>query len=119
MLNTVLRWVLLAIALLIVAWIVPGITITGFWPALVAALVIGLVNVFIRPLVMFLTLPINILTLGLFTFIINALLFMLVAAIVPGFVVTSFLSALIGSILLSILSVAVNWTTRTAEPVKG
>ena len=112
MLNLLVRWVLLAISLLIVAWIVPGISLGGLGTALVAAAVIGIINLFIRPLVVALTLPINILTLGLFTFVINALLLMLAAYIVPGFTVAGFLPALGGSLLLSALSVLINWTTH-------
>lgn len=106
--NLILRWILLALALLAVAAIVPGITITGFGTALIVALVIGLINIFIRPIVEILTLPINILTLGLFTFIINALLLWLTAAIVNGFDIAGFFAALLGSILLSIFSLIIN-----------
>jgi len=111
MLNYIVRWVLLALALILVAWIVPGISIAGFIAALIAAVVIGIVNVLIRPLLVAITLPINILTLGLFSFVINALLLWLVGAIVPGFHVAGFVSALIGSILLSIFSVIINWAS--------
>lgn len=102
------RWLLFALALLFVAWIIPGITLAGFASALWASLAIGLINVFIKPLLILLTLPINILTLGLFTFIINALLFLLAAKLVPGFSVDGFGSALLGSILLSIISILIN-----------
>lgn len=108
MLFLLFRWVLFAGALLFVAWAVPGISLAGFGAALWAAIVIGLVNVFIKPVLILLTLPINLLTLGLFTFIINALLFWLVSKLVPGFIVTDFLAALLGSILLSILSLIIN-----------
>lgn len=104
----IIRWILFALALLFVAWIVPGIHVEGFKAALFAAFVIGLVNIFIRPLFVILTIPITILTLGLFIFIINALLFLLVAHVVPGFQVDSFFSALLGSILLSIISIFIN-----------
>lgn len=115
MLNNIIRLVLLALALLLVAWMIPGITINGFIAALVAAVVIGMVNFFIRPLVMILTIPINILTLGLFTFVVNALLFWLVGAVVPGFEVAGFLPALFGSIFLSFLSMMINWASK--EPM--
>lgn len=108
MIGLIVRWVLLALALLAVAAIVPGIKIIGFGTALIVALVIGLINIFIRPIVEILTLPINILTLGLFTFIINALLLWLVAAMVIGFEITGFFAALLGSILLSIFSLVIN-----------
>ncbi len=105
MLGLIIRWVLSALALLFVAWIVPGISFTGFLSAFYAAFVMGLVNIFIRPILLIFTLPINLLTLGLFTFIINALMFLLVAKLVPGFMVIGFVAALLGSILLSILRV--------------
>jgi len=115
MINLAIRWILLALSLILVAWIVPGIAINGFFAALLAALVIGIVNILIRPIVVALTLPINLLTLGLFTFVINALLLMLVAAIVPGFTVAGFGAALIGSILLSILSVVINRASEVLQ----
>ena len=80
-----ISWVASAIIILLLTYILPGITVAGFVSALLVALVWGLLNAFIKPVLMVLTLPINILTLGLFTFVINALLVMLVAAIVPGF----------------------------------
>lgn len=108
MLYLLIRWVLFALSLLFVAWVVPGISFSGFIAALWAAIVIGLVNIFIKPILMILTLPINLLTLGLFTFVINALMFLLVAKLVPGFMVEGFLAALLGSIVLSILSMFIN-----------
>lgn len=108
MLDLILRWILLALALLAVAAIIPGIHITGFGTALIVALVIGVINTFIRPFVQILTLPINILTLGLFTFVINALMLWLVAGLVAGFEITGFFAALLGSILLSIFSLLIN-----------
>lgn len=79
-----LKWIGLALAMMFVGWIVPGITISNFVTALIAAAVIALVNIFIKPVLVFLTLPINILTLGIFILVINALLFMFVAYLVPG-----------------------------------
>ena len=108
MIRMIIRWVLFALALLFTAWIVPGISFVNFQTALLAALVMGLINLFIRPIILILTLPINLLTLGLFTFIINALMFLLVAKIVAGFIVTGFLTALLGSIILSVISIFIN-----------
>lgn len=102
--GILLYWVLTAIVLLIVDAIMPGIAISGFGTALIAALVMGLVNFFIRPILSLLTLPLNLLTLGLFSFIINAMLFALVAWIVPGFEVSNFLNALVGSLLLALMT---------------
>ena len=104
-----IKWLALALAMMFVGWIIPGISISNFVSALIAAVVIALVNIFIKPMLVFLTLPINILTLGLFILVINAFLFMFVAYIVPGIEVDGFWSAFWGAILLSVLSVAISW----------
>jgi putative membrane protein len=88
-----LKWLALALAIMFVGWIIPGITISSFMTALIASAVIALVNIFIKPVLVFLTLPINIITLGLFILVINALLFMFVAYLVPGVEVDGFWSA--------------------------
>lgn len=103
-----LRWIGFALAIMFTAWIVPGISVENFVSALIVAVVIGLINVFIKPVLMFVTLPINVLTLGLFALVINALLLMFAGFIAPGFSVDGFISALLGSILLSIFSVGLN-----------
>ncbi len=102
------RVVVAAFALLLVAHFIPGITITGLLPALLAAVVLGLLNALVRPILVILTLPISILTLGLFIVVINAALFQLASIFVVGFSVDSFLTAVIGSILVSIVSSIVN-----------
>jgi putative membrane protein len=99
-----LHWLLTAAVLILIANLVPGIFVSSFGVALLAAAVMGLVNILVRPIVSLLTLPINLLTLGLFSFVINALMFALVAYLVPGFEVTSFWSALIGSLILSVIT---------------
>ncbi len=109
MLKLLVKWVAFALIISFVAWIIPGISIENFWAAMIAAVVIALINAIIKPVLIFLTLPINILTLGLFTLIINAALFMFAAYIVPGIEVSGFLSAFLGSLLLSILGVAIAW----------
>lgn len=93
-----------AATLILVTYIVPGIHIDGFLTAFVAALLLGLLNVLVRPILILLTLPVTILTLGIFIFIINASLFLFVASFIDGFVVTSFWSAFFGSLLTSIIS---------------
>ncbi len=103
------RWVINAIALLVVANVVPGFGIDTFYNALIAALVLGLVNALVRPLFFILTLPVTIMTLGLFTFAINAFMIWLVATIVEGFVVEGFVPALVASLLLWAISLATNW----------
>ncbi len=102
--NMILKWILLALLIMAIAWILPGITISGFLSAMIVVLVIALVNTFIRPLVQFISLPINVLTLGLFSLIINALLFLLVAKIAPGFSIDGFWSGFFGALILSIFT---------------
>ncbi len=97
-------WLINAVALLAVPWLITSIHIDSFAAALLAALLLGLVNTVLRPLLVLLTLPVTILTLGLFIFVINGLLFMLVAAFVPGFHVAGLLSAMLGAILYSVVS---------------
>ena len=111
MFNAILRWIVLALALILVAKIVPGMEIANFVAALFAVVVISLVNIFLKPLVMFLTLPINLLTLGLFTFVVNAALFALAAFFAPGFTIGGIFPALLGSILFSFLSLLINLAT--------
>ena len=103
-----INWLIMTIAILISAYVLPGVHVVGFIAALVAALVIGLINTFIKPVAIILTLPINILTLGLFTFVINALLIMLASAIVPGFKVDGFWWALLFSLVLSVIKSFLN-----------
>ena len=109
MLTMLLKWLGLALSVLFVGWVIPGISIASFATALIAAAVIALVNVFIKPILILLTLPINILTLGLFVLVINAVLFMFVAYLVPGVEVDGFWSAFLGALILSILSIGLNW----------
>lgn len=103
-----LRWVGFALVIMFISWVVPGISVESFFSALLVAVIIALINVFVKPALLLITLPINIVTLGLFTLIINALLFMFAGYIAPGFEVDGFLSAFIGALLLSILSVGLN-----------
>lgn len=109
MLTLLARWILNALALLLVAYLYPGVTVDTFLAAAVAALVLGLINAVVRPILVLLTLPVTILTLGLFLFVINALLFWLVGSIVPGFHVAGFLAALVGSILFSLITLVTSW----------
>jgi len=102
--GLIIRWLLNALAVFLAAQLVPGIELKGFGTALLAALILGLVNTFIRPVLVFFTLPLSFLTLGLFIFVINALMFWLVSALIPGFEVDGFLSAFLGAIIVSIVS---------------
>jgi len=102
MFNILINWFISALVILVVAYILPGVSVSGFFVALVVALVLGLINALIKPVLVILTLPITVLTLGLFVFVINALLIMLAAALVPGFSVSGFLWALLFSLVLSL-----------------
>jgi putative membrane protein len=109
MLYLLARWIVNAAALLLVAYLYPGVQVESFLAAALAALVLGLVNAFVRPLLIILTLPVTLITLGLFLFVINALLFWFVAEIVHGFSVSGFGAALLGSILYSLITLVTSW----------
>ena len=109
MLTLLARWLVNAAALLLVAYLYPGVHVESFFTAVIAALVLGLVNAVVRPILVILTFPVTLLTLGLFLFVINALMFWLVAEIVQGFAVNGFLAALIGSILYSVITLITSW----------
>jgi putative membrane protein len=99
---------LTAVAVWVADYFIPGVALESYVTAIIAGVVLGVVNALIRPIVLLLTLPINFLTLGLFTFVINALMVMLVAEIVPGFEVTGFWAALLFSVIVSILKMLIN-----------
>lgn len=101
--NLLINWLISALVILSAAYILPGVEVESFTTALVAALVLGIINAVLKPLMIILTLPINLLTLGLFTFVINALLVLLAARIVPGFQVDGFLWALVFSLVMSLI----------------
>jgi putative membrane protein len=90
-------------------WLITGVAVSDFWTAMVAALAMSLINIGIKPILMLLAMPINMMSLGLFSLVINALLFMFVAYIVPGVAVDGFISAFLGALLLSVLSVGISW----------
>ena len=105
-----IRLVINMVAILLISYLFPKvIRVDGFWAALITAFVLGVVNAFIRPIIVFLTLPLTILTLGLFLLVINGLLLALVAILVPGFHVNGFWGAVLGSILISIVSWILSW----------
>ncbi len=109
MMSLVLVWLVTAATLMVAAYVVPGFRIGSFGTALVAAIVVGLVNAVLRPLLILLTLPINILTLGLFTFVINAALLKLAAAIVPDFEIDGWIPAILGAVVMTLTRVLVGW----------
>lgn len=102
--KLIVVWLLNALALLAVAYLMPSIHVSGFGGALIAAAVIGLVNMLIRPLLVLLTLPVTVLTLGLFILVINGLLFFLVGNVLQGFEVASLWSGILGALLYSVIS---------------
>lgn len=104
-----LKWLINALALLVVTKIVAGFHVDTFYAALIAALIIGLLNAVIRPVLILLTLPVTIVTLGLFTFVINALLIWFTSTIVKGFTVDGFLPALMAALILWAVSTLTNW----------
>ncbi len=104
MMMLLLVWILNAVALLAVAYLLPGIVVASFGSAMLAALVLGLVNMLIKPVLVLLTLPITIVTLGLFYFVINALLFWFVGSILKGFHVNGFWWAVAGALLYSLIA---------------
>ena len=106
--KLIVRWMLLAAALLLVAYLYPGVSVTSFGAAMVAALVLGLLNTLLRPLLVLLTLPVTLVTLGLFLFVINAAMFYLAANVLDGLNVTGFGAALIGSLIYSACSVVID-----------
>lgn len=113
--NIIFNWFLSAVAIIISAYILPGVTISGLLTALILAVVLGAINITLKPLLILVTLPINIITLGLFTFVVNALLIMLAGAIVPGFSVSGFWWAMLFAITLSIVNWAINRFDKKKE----
>jgi len=106
--KIIVRWLLLAAALLLVAYLYPGVTVKSFGAAMIAAFVLGLFNTLLRPILVLLTLPVTVLTLGLFLFVINALMFYFAASVLDGFHVAGFLAALIGSLLYSLCAMVID-----------
>jgi putative membrane protein len=102
--GIVLRWLILTLAIMVAAYLIEGIEVRGFGSALFAAALLGILNAFFRPVLIILTLPINVLTLGLFTFVINALLLMMASGVIGGFEVNGFWAAFFGSLVISLAS---------------
>lgn len=106
--KIIVRWLLLAAALLLVAYLYPGVSVRSFGSAMIAALVLGLFNTLLRPVLVLLTLPVTLITLGLFLFVINALMFYFAAMVLDGFQVSGFVAALIGSVLYSLCAMVID-----------
>jgi len=113
--SLILRLTFNALGLLLISKLVPGIEVDGLYPALIAAFVLGLLNVFIRPILLILTLPITILTLGLFAIVINGVLFYFAASFIDGFAVSGFWAALFGALIMSLVSTIGNrWIGKSS-----
>lgn len=108
MIFIILRWVLSALTLLIVAELIPGFQVSSFSYALIVAVFIGFANIVIRPILLILTLPVNIITLGLFTFVVNALILLIIAGIIDGFEITGFGAAFWSALILWALNFIIN-----------
>lgn len=117
LLNPLIHWAVAALTLWLVAYLLPGVDLASWQAAFMASLALGLVNTLIRPLVGLLALPITLLTLGLFSLVINAAMIWLTAQFVPGFVVHDFISALLAAVLMGLLSGPINFLI--AKPLKA
>jgi len=106
--GLVLRWLVLTAAILAASYLIEGIRVAGLFSAFFAAAILGILNAFLRPILILLTLPVNVLTFGLFTFVINALLLLMVSGVIAGFEVRGFWTALLGSLVISIVSWLLN-----------
>ncbi|MGD9576641.1 MAG: phage holin family protein [Syntrophorhabdus sp.] len=104
----IIKWLIMTASVMIAAYVIPGITVRSFFSALWVALFLGIVNMLLRPFLLLITLPINILTLGLFTFVINGVIILLASSIVKGFQVSGFWIAVLFSIMLSIINYLMN-----------
>lgn len=113
--RLLLVWILNAVALLAVTWLLPSIQVTGFGAALLAALALGFINTLVRPVLALLTLPITVLTLGIFYLVLNGLLFWLASTVIPGFHVAGFGPALVGALLYGLIA----WALSALVPGKG
>jgi putative membrane protein len=113
--GILLRWLILTGSIIVAAYVIDGIVVRGFFSAFFAAAILGILNAFFRPILIILTLPINILTLGLFTFVINAMLLKMASGVISGFEVHGFWSAVFGSLIIS----AINWFLSSIVARKG
>ena len=109
MLYLLIQWLILTLIVLFTAWILPGITVSSIPSAMVAAVVIGMINVSIKPVLNWITLPFNVVTFGILALVINALLLLFTAYLVPGFNINGFWSAFFGSIIISLLSLGISY----------
>ncbi len=113
--RLLIKWIIVASAFLVLPYIVPGITISAFSTALIVAFFWGLANLIIKPVLLLVLLPINILTLGLFTFVVNALLFWGIGSFVKGFEVAGFMPAFWGALIMSVVVILTNWLLKNRD----
>ena len=113
--GLLVRWLVLTVAIVFSSYLISGIQVSGFFSALFAAAILGILNVFFRPILIILTLPINILTLGFFTFVINALILKMASGVISGFEVHGFWSAVFGALVIS----AFNWILNSLINERG
>ncbi|MEZ4600648.1 MAG: phage holin family protein [Syntrophotaleaceae bacterium] len=113
--GLLIRWLILTVAIMAAAYVLKGIEVPGFFSAFFAAAILGILNALLRPILLFITLPLNILTLGLFTFVINALILMMASGVIKGLEVHGFWWAVLGSLIIS----AVSWLLTSLINDKG
>jgi putative membrane protein len=111
-LKFLIHWLVVALALAATAWLLPGVHVASWTSLAIAALVLGLVNAIVRPILTLLTLPLTILTLGLFYLVVNGVAFALAAAVVPGFGVDGLLWSILGALMVGFVSMVLGWMTR-------
>jgi len=102
--GILIRWLILTAAILIASYLLDGIHVSGFFSAFFAAAILGILNAFLRPILFILTFPLTVMTLGLFTFVINAILLIMASSVISGFEVRGFWAAVFGSLLISLVS---------------
>jgi putative membrane protein len=117
--RLLIRWLINAVSLLIVAYIVPGFELHGFIAALIAAIVFGIVNSTLGLLLKIITFPLTIFTLGLFLIVINAIMLKMAASVTPGFIVHTWTAALLGAIVLSLVSAFLNWLIKDNRRIEA
>lgn len=115
--NLIIRLLINALIILGLAWALPGIEVASYWTALVVAVILGLLNIFIKPILVIFTIPITILTLGLFLFVINALIILLAGYMIDGFTVNGFWWALLFSILMTVLNSVLEGSRRDSDTI--
>jgi putative membrane protein len=119
MIRITIKWLALTASIMVTSYLIDGISVDGISSALLAAAVLGILNVFLRPIALILTLPVNILSLGFFTFVINAFMLIITSRLIPGFNVNGFWAAITGSLLISIVGWAINIFAAEKVPLKN